>query len=332
MAILSLKTEMNEVVCLVIGIILLLVIVYDFFFTTLSISGAGFVSRGITLVSYKVIQFFFRMFGRRIYSFSGLTVNLSIFFTWLIVIWIGLFFLYSSNPEAITNSEGRAASTIERLYFTGYVLSTLGMGNFYPTTVKMEVLSSIFSFFGFIFFTSSITYFLSVSSAVINQRILSRSIERLGKTPEKIAAKLLEIDSAYAYQQLMSFQTMLDRHVANHQAYPVIHYFSHPQPQVCLGLNVVRLDEAVSILISSDKTNKIKEEVGLLRETLTAYLNHLEENYSGSLPKGKEKVSSQPLDYKITNMNSTDLNKRRKILRGVLRSEGFEWADISPRN
>lgn len=323
---------MTSIVCLVIGSILLLLIIYDFFYTTLSTSGTGFISSGISLFSYKIIQFFANRFGRKAYSYSGLIVNLSIFFTWLIIVWIGLFFLYSSNPEAITNSEGRAANAIERLYFTGYVLSTLGMGNFYPTSISMEVLSSIFSFFGFIFFTSSITYFLSVSSAVINKRTLARSIERLGKTPRTIAAKLLKIDAVHAYQQMINFQTMLDRHVANHQAYPVVHYYSHPEPEVCLGLNIARLDEAISILLYSEKAGSIKEEVEILRGSLSAYLNHLERNYPGALPEGEDPVSSQPLHYKIPKIDPAELQKRRKILRGVLRSEGFEWEDISPEN
>lgn len=323
---------MNETLSLVIGYILLITVIYDFFFTTLSISGAGFISRGVTLMSYKVLQFFARIFGRSAYTYSGIIVNLSLFFTWVIVIWLGLFFLYSSNAEAITNSDGRAANAIERLYFTGYVLSTLGMGNFYPSTATMEMISSIFSFFGFIFFTSSITYFLSVSSAVINQRTLARSIERLGKTPENIATKLLKLDPAFAYQQFSNFQTMLDKHVANHQAYPVIHYYSHPQPSACIGINIVRLDEAISILLTSEKSNDIEEEIYILRKALSAYLTHLDKIYNGSLPKGENAVSSQPLNYKITGIDPADLNNRRKILRGILRSEGFEWKDISLRN
>lgn len=323
---------MNETIYLIAGSVLLITIIYDFFFTTLSTSGAGFISRGISYFSYKIIQFCTRIFGRKAYSYSGLIVNLSIFFTWLIAVWIGLFLLYSSNPEAITNSQGKMANSIERLYFTGYVLSTLGMGNFYPTTVNFEILSSIFSFFGFIFFTSSITYFLSVSSAVINKRTLSRSIERLGKTPEKIAATLLEINKSYAYQQLSNFQMRLDTHVVNHQAYPVVNYYSHPEPVNCLGLNIVRLDEAVSILLSSEKTSEIKEEIKILRRSLTAYLNHLDKSYFGSLPKGEDAVSTQPLNYKIKGMDGADLYNRRKILRGILRSEGYEWEDISPRN
>lgn len=76
---------MNETIYLIVGSILLIAIIYDFFFTTLSISGAGFISKGISLLSYKLIQFCTRIFGRKAYSYSGLIVNLSIFFTWLIV-------------------------------------------------------------------------------------------------------------------------------------------------------------------------------------------------------------------------------------------------------
>lgn len=322
--------ELTEISSLIAGIIILLVVIYDFFFTTLSVSGAGVISRKVSVAAYKTLQFTLRFFGRKIYSYSGLIVNLSIFFTWLLLVWAGLFLVYSSDPDAILNSRGRAANVMERLYFTGYVLSTLGMGNFFPTTRIFEIISSIFSFFGFIFFTSSITYFLSVSSAVINKRTLSRTIQNLGKTPEKIAARLLEIDTSYSYQKMMNFQVMLDRHVVNHQAYPVVHYYSHPETAVSLGLNIVRLDEAVSILLTSPEAAKLKKEAELLRGSLTSYLCHLDKNYSRSLPKGDSEVSSDPLRYKIHGMDSADLNNRRKVLRGVLRSEGFEWKDISP--
>lgn len=250
---------MQELFFLAIGIIVLLGTIYDFFFTTLSISGAGFISRGLSAFSYKILHFFSRYTGRRIFSYSGIIVNLSIFFAWLILVWLGLFFIYSSDPEAIVNSQGRVANHIERLYFTGYVLFTLGMGNFYPTTTTFETISSIFSFFGFIFFTSSITYFLSVSGAVINKRTLARNIQSLGKTPESIAATLIEIDPSYAQQLIKDFQMTTDTHVVNHQAYPVIHYYSHPEPAVCLGINVVRLDEAISIILTSESGEKIKK-------------------------------------------------------------------------
>lgn len=323
---------MSETLSLIIGIVLLVVIIYDFFFTTLSISGAGFITRTVAAVSHLFLQFFVKIFGRTVYSYSGIITSLVVLFVWIAIVWLGLFFVFTSDTEAIVNSQGKVANVVERLYFTGYVLSTLGMGNFYPTTNLFETLSSLFSFFGFIFFTSSITYFLSVSTAIVNKRTLARTIQNLGKTPETIADKLLEIDTSYSLQLILTFQQLLDRHVVSHQAYPVVHYYSHPQAAVCLSINIVRLDEALSILLTSEKGLKIRSEACILRDSITAYLRHVDNNYSWSFPKGEGKVSSEPLTYTVTGMDSTQLEKRRNILIGLLRSEGYQWEDISPRN
>ncbi|MGM0932848.1 MAG: hypothetical protein ACQEWD_05330 [Bacteroidota bacterium] len=69
-------------VSLFIGIILLLVAIHDFFFTTLG-SGAGFVSRNISVFSDKTIQLCVKFFGRKAYNYNGLFVNLMILFIWL---------------------------------------------------------------------------------------------------------------------------------------------------------------------------------------------------------------------------------------------------------
>ncbi|NJW55782.1 ion channel, partial [Salinimicrobium oceani] len=96
-----------------------------------------------------------KFFGRKVFDYSGMIVNLAVLFVWILLVWLGLFLVYSYDPSAITNSDSRPANWVERLYYTGYVLSTLGLGNFKPTTPFFEILTSVFSFFGFIFFTSS---------------------------------------------------------------------------------------------------------------------------------------------------------------------------------
>lgn len=323
---------MSETLNLILGIGILLLIISDFFYTTLSISGAGIVTRTVSAISHLLIQKLVKIFGRGIYSYSGLIINLLVLLIWILFIWLGLFLIYSSHPEAIVNSKGSVASTIERLYFTGYVLSTLGMGNFYPTTILFETISSIFSFFGFIFFTSSITYFLSVSTAVTNKRTFSRSVQNLGKTPETIVDTLLKIDSSYTYQQLLTFQQLLDKHVVYHQAYPVIHYYGHPESAVSLSLNLARLDEALSILLTSEKAITIREEATILRTTVTAYLKHVDTNYSWSFPKPKGDVSTELFEETKGDLDKTQLEKRRKIMIGLLKSEGYEWEDIRPGN
>ena len=316
------------VVLLILGIAVLLITIHDFFFTTHSASGAGFISENVSILSDRMIQFCVRYYGRKAYDYHGLFVNLSILFSWLLLIWFGLYMVYSSNPEAITNSSGRAADNWERLYFTGYTLSTLGIGNFKPTTPFFELLTSCFSFFGFIFFTSSMTYFLSVSSAVVDKRSLAKSIYNLGDNPESIAKKLLAIDSSYSYQQFLNLQEMIDRHSVNHQAYPVVHFFSRSEGKDCFTINITRLDEALTILFNSGKGENFREELKLLRSSLTNFLQDMDKNFSRSLPHVKHPMDPKDLPYSSPETNSQELRDRRRILESLFKSEGFNWTEV----
>ncbi|MCM4158517.1 hypothetical protein FHG64_13105 [Antarcticibacterium flavum] len=319
---------MIESLYLAAGIIILILVIYDFFFTTLSASGMSFIANGVSIFSDRLIQFAVRVVGRKVYNYHGLFVNLMILSVWVILAWLGLFLLYSSNPEMITNSSGRVANGWERLYFTGYTLSTLGIGNFKPVSGVFEIVTSLFAFFGFVFFTSSMTYFISVSSAVVTKRTLVKSIYNLGKNPEEIAHNFLSLDSSYTYQQFLALQEMVDRHAVNHHAYPVVHFYTQAKAKNCLSLNLARLDEAFSILLGSDDAENLHQELKPLRSALTNFIQTLDTKFSSSLPKIKNSVDPSFFNYSEKVQQNTDLESRRKILQRLLKSEGFGWEDV----
>lgn len=313
---------------LISGIILLVLVMFDFFFTSLSGSGAGFITNYVFYLAHKLIQFLVKAFGRKVFDYSGMIVNILVLAGWLLVVWAGLYLIFSSDPTAVVNtSTGLTASHWDRLYFTGYTLSTLGMGDISTTTAAFKILTSCFSFFGFIFFTSSMTYLISVSSAVIHKRELARSIHNLGRSPRQIANELLELERPYSLQQLRRLQEMVDRHAVNHQAYPVLHYYAHSEASVSVSLNLVRLDEALSILLTSRVDRELKKVIHPLRYALTHFLNHLEANYSKTLIKSKHPVTSLP--YEVEFKDQGELGGRREILGGLLRSEHYDWEDVS---
>ena len=311
-----------DVLVLSLGLLLLILIIYDFFFTTLSGSGAGFISKNVASLTYRGLRKFSDPKNRKAFEYSGMIVNISVLFVWIVIVWIGLFLVFSYYPEGVTNSDSRPANWVERLYFTGYILSTLGLGNFKPITPFFEIMTGIFSFFGFIFFTSSMTYLISVSSAVIRKRKLSRSISTLGKKPSEIADKLRRLQPSYRDQQILSLQEQITSHLVSHQAYPVVHFFSHQNPENCFNINFVRLDEAVTILLKEDN-EKIsgatgKDELQLLRSTMSDLLMHMKENFSASLPKPEGYTDIQEL-------GEATLDQRRKLLLAMLKSEKFDW-------
>lgn len=315
-----------DVLVLSIGILLLLLIIFDFFFTTLSGSGAGFISKNVASLTYRSLRHFSGPTNRKALEYSGMIVNLSVLFVWIVIVWLGLFLVFSYDPEGVTNSNSRPANWVERLYFTGYILSTLGLGNFKPVTPFFEIMTGIFSFFGFIFFTSSMTYLISVSSAVIRKRTLSRSISTLGKKPSEIADKLKSLQPSYRDQQILSLQEQITSHLVSHQAYPVVHFFSHQNPENCFNINFVRLDEAVTLLMNENRENISgdtgKDELQLLRSTMSDLLMHMKENFSASLPKPKGYTDIQDL-------GEATLDQRRKLLLAMLKSEKFDWEYVT---
>jgi hypothetical protein len=324
-----------EAIYLILGILLLLITLYDFFYTTLSGGGAAIITRFVTYISHKCLQLCVKQFGRRVYNLSGMAVNLSVLLVWVALIWIGLYLVFSTNPHAIVNNEGHMANNWERLYFTGYILSTLGIGNFYPTTAAFELLTSIFSFFGFIFFTTSMTYLISVSSAVIHKRALALSIRNLGKTPEEMVYRLLNQDTAFSRQNLSSLQEKIERHSINLHAYPVLHNYANSEIPSSLSLNIVTLDEALSILMNSKEGEIIKNALAAIRGSVTYYLNHVETNFSRTLLKKEGPDIHKLRGWEIISSSFIDdpsLYNRRKVLGGILQTESFEWQDVYQAN
>src|SRR5690554_2810749 len=322
---------MMSFLALVSGTLILIITIYDFVFTTLSGGGSGFISRYVHLLSHKILKTGARIVGRKLYNQSGIFLNGLLISVWVVLIWLGLFLIYSFQPEAIVNDDGQAASNIERFYFTGYTLSTLGIGNFKPVSTSFELLTSIFSFFGFIFFTTSITYLVSVFSSLNHKRALALSIHNLGKTPEEMVYRLLNQNGTFSRINLLSIQDKIERHLVNLQAFPVLHSYANSKVQTSLNLNLVVLDEALSILLNSKEGAKIKNALGSIRTSITHLLNHIEENLPNSSThldtpdvhklKGWEIISSSFLV-------DPALLKRRNILSGLLERENFVWNDV----
>lgn len=327
---------MAEIAYLISGAALLLFVSYDFFYTTLSASGAAPLARGVSFMLQGLLLLLVRIFGRKAFSISGMLINLAVLTLWILLIWLGLFLVFSYHPEAIINSNGKVASTIERFYYTGYVLSTLGLGNFKPTTPFFEILTSGFSLFGFVFITTSMTYLVSVSSAVMHKRTLGLFIRNLGKRPDEVARYLLGVDSSFRYQQLIVLQQMIDRHSTNHQAYPVLHFYHTPTEGTSLSINLTVLDEAVSILLNSNKLNNIEKELQPLRNSISNFLQHVEQKYGHKADAAPSiNWSRLQLPEGVPESENTvehPLRSRRKVLQSLLQSENWNWDKIYPES
>ena len=132
------------------GILILLVTYVDFTYTTLSTSGSGIVSRLLTGSIWKVLFILSGGQGRRpLLSYAGIICTVVLIGSWITLIWIGNSLLFCAFPTSIRNGETRQiASILEKFYFVGCTLSTVGFGDFYPTTRLWKIVSVLVGFSG----------------------------------------------------------------------------------------------------------------------------------------------------------------------------------------
>ena len=115
----------------------------------------------------------------------------------------------------------------------------------------------------------------------------------------------------------------------SHQAYPVVHFYSRSEEKDSFSINITRLDEALSILIYSNKGENFREEVELLRYSISNFLQNLDKNFSRSLPNVENSVNDEDLPNDLETNNSKELRERRRILESLFKSEGFSWHNVA---
>ncbi len=325
---------MEEALYLIAGIVLLLIVFYDFFYTTLSASGAALLTKYFSMFLHRVLLRTAKIFGRKAFSLSGVWINLPMLFLWLLLIWIGLFLVFSYNPAGVVSSSGVMASAVERFYFTGYVISTLGLGNFKPITPFFEILTSSFSLLGFIIITTSMTYFISVSSAVIEKRSVSLLIRNLGRSPQEVLENLVSMKAPLRGLQFSSLQQKIDKHSNSHQSYSVIHFYNTPKLDSSFSVNLAIMDEVISMILQSDELKEMHSEVNSLRNSITSFLENVQEKYSiknDFAPYFRWKDMELPPKVLIDGKyDQKDLAYRRKILGGLLQGENWGWKEVYP--
>ena len=142
-------------------------------------------------------------------------------------LWASFFLLLLSEPTSVVSAGKKVPADIwEKLYFAGFTVSTLGIGDYIPSSDEWSIVTDVYTFTGLVFVTMSITYFVPVLSGVTQQRSLGIMLSSLGQSPQQIVLNNWDGRSFNRLiAQASSLANLLVMHSQNHKAYPVIHYF-----------------------------------------------------------------------------------------------------------
>jgi hypothetical protein len=248
--------------------------------------------------------------------------------------------MFISQPDSLMNVESNTPTTIiSKIFYTGYTLSTLGLGDIEPYGPFWEILTAILSFTGLILISIAITYLIPVVSAEIIKRRISVYITTLGCSIEEILMNYWNGENFKGLEQpFISLTGSIILHGQNHKAYSVLHYFHSSDKKEAFALNLTNLDEVLTILvhgIPADQQPSYNVLMGL-RRAITSYLVTLPEafitpgNETPPLPeltalgaKGIQLIKGGAVDLAYEKIMS-----RRRLLLSLIKDDGWEWNDL----
>lgn len=322
----------------VLGILLLVLVSIDILWTTLLIAGGGPVTNLIVSFLWGIFLYFHKKTKvHKLLSYGGLVVIIVNLLVWVGLTYLSWVLIFSSNEQAILLGETKAPADLgSRIYYVGYTLITLGVGDYVAGSDLWQIVTIIASANGFILVTLSITYLLPIVSSVVQKRSLGGYIFSLGETPCQI---LTNAWNGTDYSSLSSHFSSLSPQILElsqkHLAYPILHCFHTPNRHTATAPNIAALDEALTILEYGIPPSQqpVKLTTNTLRNSISIFLGN---RHSPYLKKESNPPPSPDLEIFEVNSISTDqfelevrrLKKRRKILLSFVNHDGWEWDEV----
>jgi hypothetical protein len=324
-------------VVVALGLAVVGVTLLDVVWTTLAAgSGSGPITDRVTAVLWRVaLAVHRRRPSHGFLAAAGVATVLAVLVTWILLVLVGWSLVFTSGEGAVRASpSGVPADLVERLYFTGYTVFTLGLGDFVPGDGAWQLATVAATGSGLVLVTLGITYLVPVASAVAERRSLAGYVSSLGADGPAILVEAWDGEDFGALSDhLVSLAPLLHTARQQHLTYPVLHYFHSVERRDAPGPAAVALSDAL-ILLRHGVAPEATPAGATVRALDDAVARFLETVRSAHLPEGFDPLpppSLQPLreagiptvddDRFAAAVGSTE--RRRSLLAALLADDGW---------
>ncbi|MGM0767255.1 MAG: ion channel [Pseudomonadota bacterium] len=319
------------------GAVIIVVIMLDVVWTTLTTQGSGPIARLVTVGTDKIAKTALSIGGSRtVLTPVGPLAIILLSSIWLFSLWLGWVLVFSALPFGVVESPGGApASLTERIYFVGFTLSTLGVGDLTPEGRVPMLLTVLASFNGLVLVTLVITYAVPLVQAAVMRRQLAFSISLLGGSPQEIAWVAWQKDNRQSFDDaLETIASDVIQCAEQRVAYPMLDLFYDRKACFSLGLQLATLDEALNLLECGMQPEYRSQSLSgaKIRKVIAHYINRVY-IHAGEANVVIPPLPNAPLLYKqrvplLDNLVPAfeTLSGRRLRLHMLVRREGWDWA------
>ncbi|KAF0093488.1 MAG: hypothetical protein E1N59_2757 [Puniceicoccaceae bacterium 5H] len=318
------------------GIFLFVAIAYDFALTAISSTGAGPITERWGHCLWRVLLRLGRHRAKsRVLSQGGMMILLLTFAHWTFWIWVANSLVFMAHPLSIVSSQTQEPGTwADKIYYVGYTLSTLGMGDYVTKDAFWKLYSAFISFLGITYLTMAITYLVPVVSAVLGGKCLSIQLSCYGRSPQDILTREWSgTDFGDPPYLGPSTSSLVIQQGQLHLVYPILNYFHQRDPRKSIYLNIAKLDEVVTLFEVAVHHDVRPNDRVLqnMRGALNAYLETLHHGFKeqghGPLPLPEldslRRVGIPLEDEAAIKRGYEKLANRRCILASMLHHDGW---------
>ncbi|HET8791303.1 MAG TPA: potassium channel family protein [Modicisalibacter sp.] len=324
----------------IIGVVLILAVIYDATQTILSASKSGpLTNRLASLVWKSLLRYHRWRHSHWLLSTAGPWSAILLVLFWFLLAWAGWFLLFCSSHQAVVNSTTSAAATLlERAYYTGYTITTLGYGDFVPGDADWRIPSVLAAANGFFLFTLSITYIVNIQSAVTQKRQLALCVSALGQSPYQIISSSADGGSFESLSsQLQQIQSTINSSGQQHLAFPILHYFHGEHSDNALPLALTRLYQTLALICFAcpGLSSPTRSQLVIAQHTIDQFLETLGSAFirptreMPEMPNLDDYAALPGFDKSPSDMHAYLRSlEHQRLLHAYVRKDGWEWHDV----
>ena len=330
---------------ILLGCAILAFLGYDVFHTTMGVGG-GVLTRTVTRLLWNLVDHAARRRqGPGLLAAAGIALILIAFGLWIVLLWLGWSLIFYGGADAVVVEAAtmQVGGWWERVYFTGVVLFTLGLGDYRPLGTVWQLITPFASLNGLFLVTFSISYLVPVIGAASHKRQVAQRIWALGETPQEILINHWANGNLHRLeQQILSLQGPIAALQQQHITYPVLHYMHVTSPVEAIAIRVACLDEALTMASEGIRNSEQHMDTALVCSTRRLVASFLDVLASMHLPPSEEApplprleplrrhgmpmVDDEEFEQRL---QDPGVHERRCLLRGFVSANGWTWDQVT---
>ena len=336
---------MLDILFIALGASLALVGLWDQFWTILG-EGGGPVTRRIAGRIFGAARWVYARYPRsRVLSVGGVSAVLGTVVFWVLMQWTAWTLIFVGLPDGVVAAgSSEPASLAERVYFAGYTLSTLGIGDVQPRGAVPRVLTAVASFNGLVQISFAVGYLVPIIVAATDKRRVAIWVSCLGESSTDLLVNLWDGRSLDPLPGILRDLTpelaLLEQ---RHLSYPILPYLHSHERAGSIGCSLAVLDDAISLITLGIDEDRLEHgdllPPGVLHAFRRALSTLLETLATASEQDGirvPDAPSLEPLrevgiptvDDATFHYRLAGLAERRRSLHRLVEMDGWEWSEV----